>query len=243
MLGVAAKHVVGSLRRAWRTVCAAQAEHAAHGEARDAERAAAYAEEVAGRLGSVCNCVAAAVGDWLLSGTSDPEARVFLLKMAADMARHCAAVAPAEDGAAPQTVPVPADATAPAAATTERSPFASPPPPLRTLPRTARQPPVVAAATPRRASRADLARTARRRYEEGEEEAALHLPPTHPVRLGLAVNHAALARDVEGDGQRAAAVAGAAVEAAVVELDGVPAGQAKDVAVLLRVLQARAAPA
>mmetsp|Transcript_1946 Transcript_1946/g.2938 ORF Transcript_1946/g.2938 Transcript_1946/m.2938 type:complete len:253 (-) Transcript_1946:89-847(-) len=74
-------------------------------------------------------------------------------------------------------------------------------------------------------------------YSTGLDSAMAELAPTHPVRLGLALNFAVFHFEVMRQSDKACSLARAAFDAAVGLMDSVPEDQAKDAQVLMQLLK------
>lgn len=74
-------------------------------------------------------------------------------------------------------------------------------------------------------------------YLEAWKEAEFHLLTTHPVRIGLALNHAVFQHEVLQDTEAAMGTAQLAYSAAIQALDGMPQGAWEDTEELLRDLK------
>mmetsp|Transcript_16258 Transcript_16258/g.38406 ORF Transcript_16258/g.38406 Transcript_16258/m.38406 type:complete len:231 (+) Transcript_16258:34-726(+) len=78
--------------------------------------------------------------------------------------------------------------------------------------------------------------TARQTYLEAEHLAA-RLPVTHPVRLGLALNHAVFFHELMTDAEAGRRKARKAFESALLELDGIPEDNYKEATLIMQLLR------
>uniref|UniRef100_A0A8B9SK42 Stratifin n=3 Tax=Anatidae TaxID=8830 RepID=A0A8B9SK42_ANAPL len=95
LLSVAYKNVVGCQRSAWRVI--SSIEHKTEEGDDKAQLVNEYREKVEEELKSVCNVVLGLLDKYLIKKVSDPESRVFYLKMKGDYFRYLAEVATGND--------------------------------------------------------------------------------------------------------------------------------------------------
>mmetsp|Transcript_54276 Transcript_54276/g.140148 ORF Transcript_54276/g.140148 Transcript_54276/m.140148 type:complete len:240 (-) Transcript_54276:313-1032(-) len=74
-------------------------------------------------------------------------------------------------------------------------------------------------------------------YEEADENATKNLPTTHPIRLGLALNHTVFMYEVEGKKEEACAFAKKAFDEAISELDSLDEDTYKDCTLIMQLLR------
>ena len=68
-------------------------------------------------------------------------------------------------------------------------------------------------------------------------DAASGLPPTHPIRLGLALNFSVFLYEVQGDQSKACQLAKAAFDDAIAELDTLDEESYKDSTLIMQLLR------
>ncbi|NXG69051.1 1433S protein, partial [Baryphthengus martii] len=95
LLSVAYKNVVGCQRSAWRVI--SSIEHKTEEGDDKAQLVNEYREKVERELNSVCKNVLALLDKYLIKKASDPESKVFYLKMKGDYFRYLAEVATGDD--------------------------------------------------------------------------------------------------------------------------------------------------
>lgn len=86
------------------------------------------------------------------------------------------------------------------------------------------------------AEQAQFAQSAYDAYSRASE-VANQLPPTHPIRLGLALNFSVFYYEVYGKAREACNLAKASFEAACAEFSSLPEGQAQDSQAILQLLR------
>jgi len=128
LLSVAYKNVVGARRSSWRVI--SSIEQKTEGSERKQQMAKEYREKVQTELKEICQDVLGLLDKFLIPKASNPESKVFYLKMKGDYYRYLAEVATGE----------------------------------------ARQ------------------EDSQKSYQEAFDIAKAEMQPTHPIRLGLALN-------------------------------------------------------
>lgn len=131
LLSVAYKNVVGARRSSWRVI--SSIEQKTEGSERKQAMAREYREKIEKELRDICLDVLSLLDKFLIPKASNPESKVFYLKMKGDYYRYLAEVATGD----------------------ERSKFSD---------------------------------DSERAYQEAFEIARAQMIPTHPIRLGLALN-------------------------------------------------------
>jgi len=74
-------------------------------------------------------------------------------------------------------------------------------------------------------------------YKAAQEVAATDLPPTHPIRLGLALNFSVFYYEILNSPERACKLAKAAFDDAIAELDSLPEESYKDSTLIMQLLR------
>merc|ERR1739844_259081 len=85
--------------------------------------------------------------------------------------------------------------------------------------------------------KSEAAENARKAYEEAAKVAEKDLPVTHPIRLGLALNHSVFLYEVLSEPDNACKMARTAFEDAIAELDNVPEDSYKDSTLIMQLLR------
>merc|ERR1711955_178899 len=91
LLSVAYKNVVGARRSSWRVI--SSIEQKTEGSERKQHMAKEYREKVENELRDICNDVLGLLDKFLIPKASNPESKVFYLKMKGDYYRYLAEVA------------------------------------------------------------------------------------------------------------------------------------------------------
>ena len=81
-----------------------------------------------------------------------------------------------------------------------------------------------------------MACTSHRRYKEATEKAT-ELAPTHPIRLGLALNYSVFLYEVQGSSTEACELAKKAFDDAIAELDTLDEESYKDSTLIMQLLR------
>ena len=74
-------------------------------------------------------------------------------------------------------------------------------------------------------------------YGEATEVAHQHLPPTHPIRLGLALNFSVFYYEILGSPENACKLAKQAFDSAIAELDTLSEESYKDSTLIMQLLR------
>jgi len=74
-------------------------------------------------------------------------------------------------------------------------------------------------------------------YKAAQDVAATDLPPTHPIRLGLALNFSVFYYEILNSPERACKLAKAAFDDAIAELDSLPEESYKDSTLIMQLLR------
>jgi len=180
LLSVAYKNVVGARRSSWRVI--SSIEQKSEGSEKKLAMAKEYREKVEGELKSICKDVLELLDEHLISKASNPESKVFYLKMKGDYYRYLAEVAS------------PAD----------------------------------------RQGVIDCSQNA---YREAFEIAKAQMQPTHPIRLGLALNFSVFYYEILNTPDQACHLAKQAFDDAIAELDTLNEDSYKDSTLIMQLLR------
>ena len=85
--------------------------------------------------------------------------------------------------------------------------------------------------------RKEKALLSKKAYTEAQEEANERLPPTHPIRLGLALNFSVFHYEIENDSEEACKLAKDAFDKAIAELDQLKEDSYKDSTLIMQLLR------
>lgn len=88
-----------------------------------------------------------------------------------------------------------------------------------------------------RDKRKQRAEQAQQSYEAAWTEASANLAPTHPIRLGLALNYSVFHYEILNDPSSACTLAKAAFDDAISELDGLPERDYKDATLIMQLIR------
>ncbi|KAK9743411.1 hypothetical protein RND81_03G237100 [Saponaria officinalis] len=182
LLSVAYKHVIGSLRAAWRIVSSIEQKEEARKNDDHVALVREYRRKLEGELSEICGCILKIIDGCLIPSASGGESKVFYLKMKGDYHRYLAEFKVGDDKkfAADETM---------------------------------------------------LA------YKNAQEIAVADLPPTHPIRLGLALNFAVFYYEILNATDKACSMAKQAFEEAIAELDTLGEESYKDSTLIMQLLR------
>lgn len=179
LLSVAYKNVVGARRSSWRVLSSLETkvmnDEKKVGLARD------YKKRVEDELTALCETVLGLLNDYLIPNATEPESKVFYMKMKGDYYRYLAEVANAE-------------------------------------------------------KKDDVVQQSHKSYDEATD-VAQQLEPTHPVRLGLALNYSVFHYEIEGCPEKACKLAKESFDKAVAELDNLDQESYKDSTLIMQLLR------
>lgn len=74
-------------------------------------------------------------------------------------------------------------------------------------------------------------------YQAAADIATNELPPTHPIRLGLALSFSAFYYDIMGNPAKGLAVSKQAFDDAIAEIDSLPEGKFEDISFTMQMLR------
>jgi 14-3-3 protein beta/theta/zeta len=180
LLSVAYKNVVGARRSSWRVV--SSIEQKADGQDRKQSMARDYRIKIESELKALCDDVLCLLKDHLIAKATNPESKVFYLKMKGDYYRYLAEVA------APD-------------------------------------------------SREAIVASSRDSYQAAFDISKAEMPPTHPIRLGLALNFSVFYYEISNAPERACSLAKQAFDDAIAELDTLNEECYKDSTLIMQLLR------
>jgi len=180
LLSVAYKNVVGARRSSWRVI--SSIEQKTEGSERKQTMAREYREKIEKELRDICQDVLQLLDKFLIPKASNPESKVFYLKMKGDYFRYLAEVAVGD-------------------------------------------------------SRQTVIDDSQRAYQEAFEIAKSQMQPTHPIRLGLALNFSVFYYEILNSPERACHLAKQAFDDAIAELDSLNEDSYKDSTLIMQLLR------
>ncbi|XP_076043605.1 tyrosine 3-monooxygenase/tryptophan 5-monooxygenase activation protein zeta isoform X2 [Oratosquilla oratoria] len=184
LLSVAYKNVVGARRSSWRVI--SSIEQKTEGSERKQQMAKEYREKVETELREICQDVLGLLDKFLIPKASNPESKVFYLKMKGDYYRYLAEVATGDA---------------------------------------------------RAAERDTVVDDSQRSYQEAFDIAKSKMQPTHPIRLGLALNFSVFYYEILNSPDRACHLAKQAFDDAIAELDTLNEDSYKDSTLIMQLLR------
>uniref|UniRef100_A0A8B9J4F1 Tyrosine 3-monooxygenase/tryptophan 5-monooxygenase activation protein, theta polypeptide b n=1 Tax=Astyanax mexicanus TaxID=7994 RepID=A0A8B9J4F1_ASTMX len=180
LLSVAYKNVVGARRSAWRVI--SSIEQKTEGNDKKLQMVKEYREKVESELKEICNDVLELLNKYLIENSTNPESKVFYLKMKGDYYRYLAEVASGDDKKA----------------TIENSQDA---------------------------------------YQKAFDISKTEMQPTHPIRLGLALNFSVFFYEILNSPEKACSLAKQAFDEAIAELDTLNEESYKDSTLIMQLLR------
>lgn len=180
LLSVAYKNVVGGRRSAWRVI--SSIEQKTDTSDKKLQLIKDYREKVESELRSICTTVLELLDKYLIANATNPESKVFYLKMKGDYFRYLAEVACGDDRK--QTI--------------ENSQGA---------------------------------------YQEAFDISKKEMQPTHPIRLGLALNFSVFYYEILNNPELACTLAKTAFDEAIAELDTLNEDSYKDSTLIMQLLR------
>ncbi|KAL1465094.1 hypothetical protein WDU94_004688 [Cyamophila willieti] len=180
LLSVAYKNVVGARRSSWRVI--SSIEQKTEGSERKQQMAREYREKVEKELRDICYDVLNLLDNFLIVKASNPESRVFYLKMKGDYYRYLAEVATGD-------------------------------------------------------TRNAVVEDSQKAYQEAFDIAKSKMQPTHPIRLGLALNFSVFYYEIINSPARACHLAKQAFDDAIAELDTLNEDSYKDSTLIMQLLR------
>ena len=180
LLSVAYKNVVGARRSSWRVI--SSIEQKTEGSERKQAMAREYREKIEKELREICQDVLTLLDKHLIAKASNPESKVFYLKMMGDYFRYLAEVASGE-------------------------------------------------------TRNAVIEDSQKAYTEAFDIAKSQMQPTHPIRLGLALNFSVFYYEILNSPERACHLAKQAFDDAIAELDSLNEDSYKDSTLIMQLLR------
>jgi len=181
LLSVAYKNVVGARRSSWRVI--SSIEQKTEASERKQAMAREYREKIETELRDICNDVLVTLLDkFLIPKASNPESKVFYLKMKGDYYRYLAEVAIGDN-------------------------------------------------------RSIVIEDSQQAYSEAFDIAKTQMQPTHPIRLGLALNFSVFYYEILNSPERACHLAKQAFDDAIAELDSLNEDSYKDSTLIMQLLR------
>lgn len=180
LLSVAYKNVVGARRSAWRVI--SSIEQKTEGNDKKLQMVKEYREKVESELREICNDVLELLSKYLIENSTNPESKVFYLKMKGDYYRYLAEVASGDDKKA--TIDNSQDA-----------------------------------------------------YQKAFDISKTEMQPTHPIRLGLALNFSVFFYEILNSPEKACSLAKQAFDEAIAELDTLNEESYKDSTLIMQLLR------
>ncbi|KAL6478019.1 hypothetical protein MHYP_G00138540 [Metynnis hypsauchen] len=180
LLSVAYKNVVGARRSAWRVI--SSIEQKTEGSDKKLQMVKEYREKVEAELRDICNDVLELLSKYLIENSTNPESKVFYLKMKGDYYRYLAEVASGD--ARKATIDNSQDA-----------------------------------------------------YQKAFDISKTEMQPTHPIRLGLALNFSVFFYEILNSPEKACSLAKQAFDEAIAELDTLNEESYKDSTLIMQLLR------
>ncbi|XP_076127860.1 tyrosine 3-monooxygenase/tryptophan 5-monooxygenase activation protein, theta polypeptide a [Alosa pseudoharengus] len=180
LLSVAYKNVVGARRSAWRVI--SSIEQKTEGNDKKLQMVKEYREKVESELRDICNDVLELLNKHLIEKSTNPESKVFYLKMKGDYYRYLAEVAAGED-------------------------------------------------------KKETITNSQGAYQEAFDISKSEMQPTHPIRLGLALNFSVFYYEILNSPEQACSLAKQAFDEAIAELDTLNEDSYKDSTLIMQLLR------
>ncbi|XP_036405471.1 tyrosine 3-monooxygenase/tryptophan 5-monooxygenase activation protein, theta polypeptide a [Megalops cyprinoides] len=180
LLSVAYKNVVGARRSAWRVI--SSIEQKTEGSDKKLQMVKEYREKVEAELREICKDVLELLSKYLIENSTNPESKVFYLKMKGDYYRYLAEVASGDD-------------------------------------------------------KKDTITNSRSAYQEAFDISKKEMQPTHPIRLGLALNFSVFYYEILNSPELACTLAKQAFDEAIAELDTLNEDSYKDSTLIMQLLR------
>ncbi|GMH72066.1 hypothetical protein TL16_g05819 [Triparma laevis f. inornata] len=218
----AQQNVIGSRRASWRVVTSIEQK----GEGDKLVIIKDYKQKIEGELVDICNDILAIIENHLIPNSSSEEGKVFYYKMKGDYHRYLAEFQTGQDrkasaGSALDAYQVRSKRSE---ATSEECYYL----PVEFKPQQF--------STTKSNFVATLLRTLLR-YQAASTIASADLPPTHPIRLGLALNFSVFYYEILNSPDRACHIAKQAFDDAIAELDTLSEESYKDSTLIMQLLR------
>uniref|UniRef100_A0A669EED9 Tyrosine 3-monooxygenase/tryptophan 5-monooxygenase activation protein, beta polypeptide b n=1 Tax=Oreochromis niloticus TaxID=8128 RepID=A0A669EED9_ORENI len=185
LLSVAYKNVVGARRSSWRVI--SSIEQKTEGNDKKQEMAREYREKIEAELQEICNDVLELLDKFLIAKASNPESKVFYLKMKGDYYRYLSEVASGDN-------------------------------------------------------KKTTVDNSQKAYQEAFDISKSEMQPTHPIRLGLALNFSVFYYEILNNPDKACTLAKTvskiyAFDEAIAELDTLNEDSYKDSTLIMQLLR------
>jgi len=180
LLSVAYKNVVGARRSSWRVI--SSIEQKTEGSENKQAMARQYREKVEIELRDICNDVLALLDKYLIANATNPESKVFYLKMKGDYFRYLAEVAMGD-------------------------------------------------------SKDQVVANSQKAYQDAFDICKSEMQPTHPIRLGLALNFSVFYYEILNSPDKACQLAKQAFDDAIAQLDTLNEESYKDSTLIMQLLR------
>eukprot|EP00094_Tigriopus_californicus_P011685 TCALIF_11290-PA protein Name:"Similar to 14-3-3zeta 14-3-3 protein zeta (Bombyx mori)" AED:0.09 eAED:0.09 QI:171/0.8/0.66/1/0.8/0.66/6/0/297 len=224
LLSVAYKNVVGARRSSWRVI--SSIEQKTEGSEKKQQMAKEYREKVEGELKDICNDVLGLLDKFLIAKASNPESKVFYLKMKGDYYRYLAEVA---TGDARTAVVEDSQKAYQDAYDISKSKM-QPTHPIR-----------LGLALNFSVFYYEILNSPEKACQLAKSEAfdiaKSKMQPTHPIRLGLALNFSVFYYEILNSPDRACHLAKQAFDDAIAELDTLNEDSYKDSTLIMQLLR------
>uniref|UniRef100_A0A8C9HTJ2 14-3-3 domain-containing protein n=1 Tax=Piliocolobus tephrosceles TaxID=591936 RepID=A0A8C9HTJ2_9PRIM len=213
LLSVAYKNVVGGRRSAWRVI--SSIEQKTDTSDKKLQLIKDYREKVESELRSICTTVLELLDKYLIANATNPESKVFYLKMKGDYFRYLAEVACGDDRK--QTgirSPYVAQAGLELSGSSD-----APASPSQSVGIT------------------ETIDNSQGAYQEAFDISKKEMQPTHPIRLGLALNFSVFYYEILNNPELACTLAKTAFDEAIAELDTLNEDSYKDSTLIMQLLR------
>uniref|UniRef100_A0A670IMH6 Tyrosine 3-monooxygenase/tryptophan 5-monooxygenase activation protein beta n=1 Tax=Podarcis muralis TaxID=64176 RepID=A0A670IMH6_PODMU len=174
------KNVVGARRSSWRVI--SSIEQKTERNEKKQQMGREYREKIEAELKDICNDVLELLDKYLIANATQPESKVFYLKMKGDYYRYLSEVASGE-------------------------------------------------------SKQTTVANSQQAYQEAFEISKKEMQPTHPIRLGLALNFSVFYYEILNSPEKACSLAKTAFDEAIAELDTLNEESYKDSTLIMQLLR------
>ncbi|XP_069507451.1 14-3-3 protein beta/alpha [Ambystoma mexicanum] len=180
LLSVAYKNVVGARRSSWRVI--SSIEQKTEGNEKKQQMSREYRDKIEVELQEICKDVLCLLDDYLIKNATQPESKVFYLKMKGDYFRYLSEVAAGD-------------------------------------------------------KKKETVASSQEAYQAAFEISKQEMQPTHPIRLGLALNFSVFYYEILNSPERACHLAKTAFDEAIAELDTLNEESYKDSTLIMQLLR------
>ncbi|KAJ7403583.1 14-3-3 protein beta/alpha [Pitangus sulphuratus] len=180
LLSVAYKNVVGARRSSWRVI--SSIEQKTERNEKKQQMGREYREKIEAELQDICNDVLELLDKYLIVNATQPESKVFYLKMKGDYYRYLSEVASGDN-------------------------------------------------------KQTTVANSQQAYQEAFEISKKEMQPTHPIRLGLALNFSVFYYEILNSPEKACNLAKTAFDEAIAELDTLNEESYKDSTLIMQLLR------